>query len=417
MSKNIQQANMLICNFCEKAKNEVNKLIVADGAAICNECIETCSGIITNEKYTARYKKSGIFKSLDPLRVKKYLDEFIIGQDSAKEAISVAIINHYKRLFYNTTIELEKSNVLLHGPTGNGKTMLARIVAKFLEVPFVVCDATTLTEAGYIGEDSSSVIERLLMAADGDLEHAERGIIFIDEIDKIGRVADAHGSVGRDVGGEGVQQSLLKILEGGDIKVSYNDGNHKEEIDFNTKDVLFIAAGAFPDLQKIASNNANKGSTIGFASTIPDPNQVVTPKITDFVQYGMIPEFMGRFPITIQVKELTDHEMRRVLTEPRNNLIKQYFFYFDVDGVKLEFSHDAIDAVIELTAKEKIGARGLRAIIEKVLHPHMFNLRNLKNSNVKKLTITADTVLKQQQPILEYHDERGIENDTIELGS
>jgi ATP-dependent Clp protease ATP-binding subunit ClpX len=415
MSKLNQPAHSLICNFCEKTKKEVSKLIVSNGAAICNECIETCSGILTNEKFALRRHKSGILKTLDPKKVKKHLDEYIIGQDGAKEAISIAIINHYKRLFFPTTIEVEKSNIIIHGPTGNGKTMLAKTVAKFLEVPFVVCDATTLTEAGYIGEDATSVLERLMAVAGGDIEHAERGIIFIDEIDKIGRQADAHGSIGRDVGGEGVQQSLLKIIEGGEVKILYGDG-HKEELEFNTKDILFICAGAFPDLDKIAIRNTTE-SSMGFGSHLHAPtDETVIPKVRDFVQYGMIPEFMGRFPITIPVFELTKEEMRLVLTQPKNNLIEQYNFYFGVDDIILDLTSTGIDAIVSITNKEKIGARGLRATLETVLQSYMFNIIEYKNANVSKITLDGDSILIGATAKLEYHekDENELSN-TIEL--
>jgi len=388
MSENPAQSPTLICNFCEKTKSEVGKLIVSNGAAICNECIEVCSSILVSEKQNSRYKKNGIFKSLDPVKVKNYLDDYIIGQDSAKEVISVAVINHYKRLFYPSKIDIEKSNILLYGPTGNGKTMIAKTIAKFLEVPFVVCDATSLTEAGYIGEDVTAVLERLMVAAGGELEVAEKGIVFIDEIDKIARIGTEQGSVARDVGGEGVQQGLLKILEGTEIKVPYGEGTHKEEIEMDTRSILFIVAGAFPGLDQIAKRSV-QGSSMGFGTTYVDSKSVKT-KVSDFITFGMIPEFMGRFPIVIDVEELTNEQIKRVLVEPKDSLISQMRFYFNVDEIDLQFTDEALDAIVERTLKERLGARGLRSVVETLLNPLMYKLRSFKDDGVAKITIDGN---------------------------
>jgi len=291
-------------------------------------------------------------------------------------------------LFYPSKIDIEKSNILLYGPTGNGKTMIAKTIAKFLEVPFVVCDATSLTEAGYIGEDVTAVLERLMVAAGGELEVAEKGIVFIDEIDKIARIGTEQGSVARDVGGEGVQQGLLKILEGTEIKVPYGEGTHKEEIEMDTRSILFIVAGAFPGLDQIAKRSV-QGSSMGFGTTYVDEKSVKT-KVSDFITFGMIPEFMGRFPIVIDVEELTNEQIKRVLVEPKDSLISQMRFYFNVDEIDLQFTDEALDAIVERTLKERLGARGLRSVVETLLNPLMYKLRSFKDDGVAKITIDGN---------------------------
>ena len=393
MSNNNQT---LTCNFCGKGREEVSKLVVANDAGICNECISLCSGILrqeTNDNIRASKRHE---KSLDPIKIKEYLDCYVIGQDKAKEYVAVAVTNHYKRIFFNTDIEVEKSNLLIQGPTGVGKTLIAKMIAKYLDVPFVVADATTLTEAGYVGDDVEVLIERLLAAADYDVELCERGIIFVDEIDKIGRKSES-ASITRDVSGEGVQQALLKLVEGTKCTVKVGEGKRADEFEIDTSKILFIAGGAFVGLEQIVERRT-KGSAIGFSSATPSSNTDVSVLPMDIVQYGMIPEFVGRFPCIAQMSELSIDDLKRVLTEPKNNLIAQMSFYFQTDGIEIEFLPEAVDAIAELAYNMHVGARGLRTILEKALVPYMYSLRKLNRQGIKKIIIDASSVKYQTDP-------------------
>ena len=384
------------CNFCGKDRAEVEKLIVANDAGICNECIELCTGILDKERIDKIKQDKKVNKILDPVKIKQYLDQFVVGQDQAKMTLAVGVTNHYKRVFFKPKVEVEKSNVLLFGPTGSGKTLLVKIIARYLNVPFVIADATTLTEAGYVGEDVESVITRLLAEAEYDVERCEQGIVFLDEIDKIGRKSES-ASLTRDVNGEGVQQALLKLVEGTKCKVP---GHKKlEDVEVDTSKILFIAGGAFVDLDKIIANRQS-GTGMGFGAAVeqaePDRTQV-SPE--DFVKFGMIPEFTGRFPVTVYTEALDQAALIRILTGTKNSLIKQMQFYFESDNVDLEFTEGAVEAIAEKALAMDVGARGLRAILEKILMPYMFALGELKKQKVKKITITEKTV-KYNDPAL-----------------
>lgn len=386
------------CNFCNKNREEVDKLIVANDAGICNECISLCSNIINKDRNDALRKDKKISKALDPIKVKKFLDNYVIGQDSAKIALSVGVVNHYKRVFFESDVELEKSNILIFGSTGSGKTLLARTMARYLNVPFVVADATTLTEAGYVGDDVESIISSLLVAADNDVERCEQGIIFLDEVDKIARKSES-ANLTRDVSGEGVQQALLKLVEGTKCRVSVAGGKKHpalDQVEIDTSKILFIAGGAFADLDKIIERR-ERGTSIGFNSTV-DPvvdRSKTTPE--DFIQFGMIPEFCGRFPITVSIDELSQSDFVRILTEPKNNLIAQMQFYFESDEVDLIFTDAALGAVAELAYEQKLGARGLKTVLERVLMPYMYTLAEIKKQGFKKIEIT-DKVVKYNDP-------------------
>ena len=392
---NYESKHHLTCNFCEKSKSEVGKLIVSHDAAICNECIELCSNILTNERTAKKYNKNSV--TLNPKRIKQFLDEYVIGQDYAKETLSVAVVNHYKRLYHKTLVEVDKSNILMHGPTGSGKTLLAKSVARFLSVPFIIADATTLTEAGYVGDDANVLIERLLYEAHGDVELAEQGIIFIDEIDKIARRNDAGSSVARDISGEGVQQSLLKLVEGTTCKVTFGDGHDKTDVEVDTSNILFIAAGAFAGIEQILKRNRTSTS-IGFTQQQPKIQTAET-AAQDFIDFGLIPEFVGRFPVSVNVDELSRDEFKRILTEPKNNIIEQIAFYFEVDHVKLTFSDDAIEYIVNKVCDEKLGARALKGVIERALLPYMFNIIDLHDSGVTEIQITASSLTGDGDPI------------------
>ena len=385
------------CDFCGKDRNEVNKLIVANDAAICNECIELCSTILDQERIDNIKTDRKINRALDPVKIKRHLDQYIVGQDQAKIALSVAVVNHYKRIYFKPKIELEKSNLLMFGPSGSGKTLLAKTVAKFLNVPFVIADATTLTQAGYVGEDVESLIGRLLSEADNDIAKCQQGIVFIDEIDKIGRKSES-ASLHRDVSGEGVQQALLKMVEGTACRVTMN-GNKKhpalETVEIDTSNILFIAGGAFDGLKKIVETRRN-GSSIGFTKSIAkNAYENVLPE--DLMRYGMIPEFVGRFPINVELEGLTVEDMTRVLVEPKNNLLAQMQYYFTTDGVELEFEDAAVLAIAQQAIDMGIGARGLKTVLEQVLLPFLYSISELKKNGIKQLTITEEMIITQTQ--------------------
>jgi ATP-dependent Clp protease ATP-binding subunit ClpX len=393
-----EQTLTIHCNFCGKSRNEVTKLIIANDAGICDECISLCSNILHRENNDQIRKDKKINRALDPIKIRNHLDNYVIGQDAAKIAISVGVVNHYKRIFFESNVELEKSNIMLYGPTGSGKTLLAKTIARYLNVPFVIADATTLTEAGYVGDDVESIISGLLAAADNDVERCEQGIIFLDEVDKIGRKSEG-ASITRDVSGEGVQQALLKLVEGTRCRVSVNGGKKHpalDQVEIDTSKILFIAGGAFSGLEKIVERR-QRGTSIGFATNNNnDSNNEATPE--DFIKFGMIPELCGRFPITVAVDRLTKEDFIRILLEPKNNLIAQMQFYFESDEVELEFTAEAIDAVAELAYNQAVGARGLKTILERTLMPYMYTLSEIKKQGFKKIEITANVVKYNDAP-------------------
>lgn len=383
------------CDFCGKSKENVEKLIVGEHSAICNDCVELCVDILKDEKIK---KFPADIATLNPALIKEFLDEYVIGQDDAKIALSVAVSQHFKRINNpSETIKLEKTNVLMLGPTGCGKTMLARKIAEYLDLPFAICDATGITEAGYVGDDVESILTRLMNEADGDIDKAQRGIVYIDEIDKIARKGE-NVSITRDVSGEGVQQALLKMVEGSIMRVPHT-GKRKhpgsDMIEIDTRGILFICGGAFVGLDKIIEKRTDARS-VGFHSAIIDKNksnelyQQVTTK--DLIQYGLIPEFIGRFGMITNVDELSTESLVSVLTEPKNSLVKQYQYIFEIDGIELEFQTDALMYVAEKAKELKTNARGLKNIIEKTLLPYQFDAVNLVERGLNKIVISKDTV-------------------------